>query len=365
MADGSTPEAPSLNGLVGLGITLKSIDIEKRRVDFIASTDAVDTYDEIVDQASWELDKFKANPVILFAHNSRALPIGKAVDVGVKNGRLECTIEFATEDANPEAEKVWKLIQGGFLRAVSVGFIPTDYKWEKRDGKEVFVLYGNSLREISVTPVPANHEALAKMRARAMAERSADTKDKAPPPASTENNMDEATKKALEAKDAELKAAGERLEAATKALAEAGVEAAKAASALETANKAAEALKSALGCKADESLEDGAKRVVSERDALAKEKADLTDKATERDVDDLIGKKITPAQKDDFLGLAKKDRASFDSIVKGLPDLGLTSTVVDPTKGKAASDDGDLSDELGADGEPSGSSDDGDFGDEL
>ena len=359
MADGGTPDIADLRGIVGLGISLKSIDVEKRRVDFIASTDAVDTYDEIVDQGSWELDKFLANPVILFAHNSRALPIGKAVDVGVKNGRLECTIEFATEDANPEAEKVWKLIQGGFLRAVSVGFIPRDYKWEKRDGKDVFVLYGNSLREISVTPVPANHEALAKMRARAMAERSAKNEpNPASPPASTEKNMDEATKKALESKDAELKAAGDKLEAATKALAEAGVEAKAAKDALDAANKAAEALKSLLGCKADEKLEDVAKRLVEEKAALA-------DSLTERDVDALIGEKLTPAQKDDFLALAKKDRAQFDAIVKGLPDLKLNERIVAKDAGQAPSADGDLSDDLGSDETPNGPSDDGDLSDEL
>lgn len=345
MADGSMPAKGTETDdepLVTLSMAVRAIDEDKRTAEFVASTDAIDTYGEIVDQDSWELAIYKSNPVVLFAHKSRELPVGQCTKVAVVGGQLECTIKFAEERHNPEAERVWNCVKDKYLRAVSVGFIPTDYKWEKRGGKEVFVLYGNSLREISVTPVPANHEALAKMRARAMAERSADTKDKAPPPASTENNMDEATKKALETKDAELKAAGEKLEAATKALAEAGVEAAKSKAALETANKAAEALKASLGCKADESLEDGAKRVLAERDALVKEKAALTDAITERDVDDLIGKKITPAQKDDFLALAKSNRASFDNIVKGLADLNLLNPIVDPTKGKAVSDDTDL-----------------------
>ncbi len=333
--------------LITRGFKLRSINAEKRTADFVASTDAVDTYGEIVDQDSWELDIYKDNPVVLFAHKSRELTIGKANDVGVKNGRLECTLEFAPEDANPEAERVWKLLQGGFLRAVSVGFIPRDYKWEKRDGKEVFVLYGNSLREISVTPVPANHEALAKMRARAMAERSA--KNEAP--SAQESHMDEATKKALEAKDAELKTARETIDERSKSLAEAVAANVKANSDRETATKAASereaSLKSALGCKADESLEDGAKRVAKELADVKAEKAALADKTTERDVDDLIGVKLAPAQKDSFLALAKSDRASFDAIVKDLPDLGLLGkSVIDPTKGKAPAD-GDLSALLG------------------
>jgi len=314
-----TTQAEASDELVTLGITLRSIDEAARTVDFIASTDAVDTYDEIVDQGTWELDIYRANPVVLFAHKSRELPIGKSVDVAVRNGRLECRIQFATEDMNPEAEKVWKLIKGQFLRAVSVGFLPRDVKWEKRDGRDVFVLYGNSLREISVTPVPANHEALAKMRARALAGRPANEA-----PRAQENDMDEKNKQELES----------QLAAATKA-----VEEAKAKRAEELAAKDAEL---ATAAKALETLQAKATELaaerdalVVERDALAKEKADLHAKMTEAEVDALVGDKITPAQKDDFLALAKENRANFDAIVKGLPPLGLLSKapVIDPKKG--------------------------------
>lgn len=323
-----TTQAEASDELVTLGITLRSIDEAARTVDFIASTDAVDTYDEIVDQGTWELDIYRANPVVLFAHKSRELPIGKSVDVAVRNGRLECRIQFATEDMNPEAERVWKLIKGQFLRAVSVGFIPRDVKWEKRDGKDVFVLYGNSLREISVTPVPANHEALAKMRARALAGRPANEA-----PRAQENDMDEKNKQELE----------NQLAAATKA-----IEEAKAKRAEELAAKDAEL---ALAAKALESLQAKAESLtaerdalVVERDALAKEKADLHAKMTEAEVDALVGDKITPAQKDDFLALARESRARFDAIVKGLPSLGLLSKapVIDPKKGTEPAQAGDL-----------------------
>lgn len=323
-----TTQAEASDELVTLGITLRSIDEAARTVDFIASTDAVDTYDEIVDQGTWELDVYRANPVVLFAHKSRELPIGKSVDVAVRNGRLECRIQFATEDMNPEAERVWKLIKGQFLRAVSVGFIPRDVKWEKRDGKDVFVLYGNSLREISVTPVPANHEALAKMRARALAGRPANEA-----PRAQENDMDEKNKQELES----------QLAAATKA-----IEEAKAKRAEELAAKDAEL---ALAAKALESLQAKAESLtaerdalVVERDALAKEKADLHAKMTEAEVDALVGDKITPAQKDDFLALARESRARFDAIVKGLPSLGLLSKapVIDPKKGTEPAQAGDL-----------------------
>jgi len=328
----TTDEASS--PLIGLALTFKSINVEARTADFIASTDAIDSYDEIVDQTSWELDIYKSNPVVLFAHKSRDLPIGKSIDVQVRNGRLECTIQFAPESANPEAERVWQLIQGEYLRAVSVGFIPRDYRWEKRNGVDVIVLYGNSLREISVTPVPANHEALAKMRARALAAK-ADNGPRTPatlPESGPETQMDEATQKALDTKDAEIKTLGEKLRESEKALETLGLEAKASKEALEKLTAETTALeakaKAALGAGEKETLDEACVRVAAEKAALA-------DEMLAKDVDALVGKKLVPAQKDEFITLAKTDRKLFESIVKNLPDLNLTTPVVDAKAGNA------------------------------
>ena len=169
--------------LVSKGLTLRSLDENKRSVDFVASTDAIDSYGDIVEQV-WRLDRFLENPVILFGHNSRDLPIGQATrcEVTTANGRsqLECTVQLATAEANPVAENVWQSLLQGTLRAVSVGFVPNEYRWEKRDGKDVFVLSDNELHEISVVPIPANPEALAKMKAKALAAAGPDTDPKSP-----------------------------------------------------------------------------------------------------------------------------------------------------------------------------------------
>lgn len=146
--------------------SIRSFDTSKRTADFIASTDAIDAYDEIVDQGTWDLSRFRANPVVLYAHDSRELPIGRAtrceVVSAVHGKRLECTIEFVTADMNPKGDQVWRMVQAGFLKAVSVGFRPGTVRTEKRDGKEIVVLADNLLHEISVTPIGANPEALAK-----------------------------------------------------------------------------------------------------------------------------------------------------------------------------------------------------------
>ena len=168
----STPALAFRDALVECGglitrddaLMVRTINAGARTVDFIASTAARDSYGDIIDQESWQLDHYKANPIVLYGHASRDLPIGQAVYCAVENGQLVCQIKFASEDANPMAEKVWRLLQEKVLRAVSVGFSPVNGRYETLDGAEVFVWRNSILKEISVVPVPANHEAVARMK---------------------------------------------------------------------------------------------------------------------------------------------------------------------------------------------------------
>lgn len=131
------------------GIATKAADGTFR---VLASTAAIDRQGDTVRQDGWELENFKKNPVILWAHNYDELPIGKATDIGVSVQGLEITFEFAPAEGNPKAAQVQKLMEEGFLSAVSVGFIP-----KERNGN---VIIRSELLELSVVPVPANQEAL-------------------------------------------------------------------------------------------------------------------------------------------------------------------------------------------------------------
>lgn len=160
--------------IVTCAMRVKLAREDARCCQVIASTDDVDSHGEIVEQ-SWDLTRYAANPVVLYGHDSRELPIGHASDVGVVDGRLVATLHFASEKANPRAEQVWQLVREGVLRAVSVGFYPSDVRFEMRDGREVPVLANNELLEISVVPVPANPNALARLHARAAGTRPEET----------------------------------------------------------------------------------------------------------------------------------------------------------------------------------------------
>lgn len=144
-----------------------SVSDTDRFVECTASSEAIDSYGEIVDQKSLKLDRYRANPVILFAHDSRSLPIGMATDVAVKEGALRAKIHFAD---TPRANECLALVRQKMLRGVSIGFVPGRTVQEKRHGKDVTVLYDGEIHELSIVPIPANQDALIRMKAAGIVE---------------------------------------------------------------------------------------------------------------------------------------------------------------------------------------------------
>lgn len=303
--------------LVSKGLTLRSLDEEKRSVDFVASTDAIDSYGDIVEQV-WRLDRFLDNPVILFGHNSRELPIGKATrcEVADVNGRrqLECTVQIATKEANPLAENVWQSLVQGTLRAVSVGFMPNEYRWEMRDGKDVFVLSDNELHEISVVPIPANPEALAKMKAKALAAAGHDNDPTRPQ--GTENEMNEKEMQERVAKaDAEKALAEKQANEAKTSLAATETKLVKLDG---ITSKLVSLVAPLVVFKATESRED---QLVGAVEGIVKETSDLREKTIDQEVEALVGVKITPAEKADFVELRKANPTLFAKMIGQKPEM--------------------------------------------
>ena len=157
----------------GFQVDTREIDRENRTVPFVASTATIDRYGDIIEQEGWMLDFYKRNPVGLLNHDSRSLPIAKAIKCGIVNGVLFALMQFAKVDEYPVADTTFKLIQGGYLNAMSVGFIPLEFKYryeEVPEGEDpkpwpVGRIYTKSeLLENSVVTVPANPEALVQGR---------------------------------------------------------------------------------------------------------------------------------------------------------------------------------------------------------
>lgn len=144
-----------------------SFDEEKREIGFIASDESTDRYGDIIRVSGWELENFKRNPVLLFAHASREPPIGGVPEVGVhkQKKQLLARAQFMPEGMYEFADLIWRMVVAKFLRAVSVGFMPTKMPNEIKDPETNrwtggYEWVGQELLELSVVPVPANAEAL-------------------------------------------------------------------------------------------------------------------------------------------------------------------------------------------------------------
>ena len=145
----------------------KALDDGSRVIRFCFSDGAVDRMGDTIDPNGWDLTDFSRNPVALWAHDSSAPPIGRAANVGPEGQRLMGDIEFAPPEAYPFAETIFQLTRGGFLNAVSVGFLPIEFEWSKDDDREWGIDFlKQSLLEISVCPIPANPNALGEARAK-------------------------------------------------------------------------------------------------------------------------------------------------------------------------------------------------------
>jgi HK97 family phage prohead protease len=122
-------------------------------------TDARDRHGDILEPGGAQIAAYLRNPVVLWAHDYRALPIGRVTSL-IRDGRaLKAEILFAATDFAREAHELYAQ---GFLRGWSVGFLPLEWRViEDEEGRFAgYHVRSWELIELSAVPVPANPEAL-------------------------------------------------------------------------------------------------------------------------------------------------------------------------------------------------------------
>ena len=139
---------------------------EAGKMSFVASTDRADRYGDIIDQRGWDLDAYRANPVILLNHDHQSLPIGRG-DVRMTDAGLVIDVEF--DMADPRAAEIAGKAERGFMNAVSVGFaplkstpraqLPSEHFAFSKSGGQFFEQA--ELLEVSIVTIPANADAVA------------------------------------------------------------------------------------------------------------------------------------------------------------------------------------------------------------
>src|SRR5690348_6616464 len=95
------------------------------RARAMITTQTTDRAGDIVVATGAQLDNYLKNPVVLFGHDSGALPIGRCVALSVHAGQgIEAEWEWAPTEAAQEVALLW---DKGFLNATSIGFTPLEY----------------------------------------------------------------------------------------------------------------------------------------------------------------------------------------------------------------------------------------------
>ena len=141
------------------------IDDDERTITAVISTGSIDRDKEVVKATGGNFDSYLKNPVVLWAHDYKEMPIAKTVWLKQGTKKITAKARFAETEM---AEEVYQLYKGGFLKAFSIGFIPKkrhsptpdDIK-KNPDLVDAWNIIDEwELLEFSAVPIPANPEAL-------------------------------------------------------------------------------------------------------------------------------------------------------------------------------------------------------------
>lgn len=127
-------------------------------IDVVMTSPTRDRDGDIVEPGGANLERFRANPVVLWAHDNTIPPIGRVTEIREFDDRIEATIQF--DLADPFAAMVYGKYIDGFLSAVSIGFLPGGAaSVERLSGGGHRIREWEQL-ELSCVPVPSNPDAL-------------------------------------------------------------------------------------------------------------------------------------------------------------------------------------------------------------
>lgn len=108
---------------------VRVLDEKSGLVEYVASSESLDAYNEIIRADGWMFDDFQKNAPFVDSHNYSSIDclLGKVVDFKVSGSRLIETVQWAIDvPSNLLAQKGFEMTAAGYLKAVSVGFMPVE-----------------------------------------------------------------------------------------------------------------------------------------------------------------------------------------------------------------------------------------------
>jgi HK97 family phage prohead protease len=166
------PEGPGgyLQKLLADAPPVSAINVSEKdhRINNVIMTnDTIDRYGDSLKPAGARFKNYLRNSVLLWCHDSSIPPIGRTTNVRASSSDVRCDLIYAPGDIYPLAGTVFKLMQLGFVNAVSIGLIPLKAALAKDKNRPPGSLdiFEYEIIELSVCPVPANPDALVAGRA--------------------------------------------------------------------------------------------------------------------------------------------------------------------------------------------------------
>jgi len=139
--------------------------LENRQVEFVISSEAVDSYRTVFKMDGWDLNRYASNPIVAYQHRAGSDNpddiIGTST-VRIEGDKLIGVVTFEEADVNPKAEKVFRKIQAGTLKMASIGARPSEYRFgdeTKGEDKDVLYFTRQELLEWSVVSIGSNPDA--------------------------------------------------------------------------------------------------------------------------------------------------------------------------------------------------------------
>lgn len=120
---------------------------------FVLSDNTVNSHGFSIDMEKLSLDRFKANPVMLYNHREL---IGKWENIRVEDGKLMADPVFMEGENEDLSVKVKARVDNGFLKGASLGI--HILKWTEQEGQAP--LAEVDVMECSVVDIPSNANAI-------------------------------------------------------------------------------------------------------------------------------------------------------------------------------------------------------------
>ncbi len=130
----------------------KDLADQNGEFEVVASMATPDRIGDVVLADAWDFKNYKKNPTILWGHDYSIPAIGKATSWVIEGDKLIIKGIFASNDF---AQQIRKDYEGGFHKAVSVGFIS-----KKRNDEDFDIIENAELLELSFVGVGMHADAV-------------------------------------------------------------------------------------------------------------------------------------------------------------------------------------------------------------